>query len=104
LPHQFDIVGNLNPASRAQYPYIVILQHDRMASIRSVIAAPLVEWTSALASSRIHPSITVNGRRYVALIEELAAVPQPAFGERVGSAEAQRYEIIAALDLLFTGI
>ena len=26
------------------------------------------------------------------------------FGKTVGSGEAQRYEIIAALDLLFTGI
>jgi toxin CcdB len=75
-----------------------------MAFIRSVIAAPLVEWTATLASSRIHPSIEINGRKHVALIEELAAIPASIFGANVGSAESQRYEIIAALDLLFTGI
>jgi toxin CcdB len=104
LPHQFDILENLNPATRSRYPYVLILQHDRMAFIRSVIAAPFVEWTGALFGSRIHPSAEINGRKFVALIEELAAIPASILGERVGSAESQRYEIIAALDLLFTGI
>jgi hypothetical protein len=40
----------------------------------------------------------------VALIEQLAAVPLSVLGGHVGSAETQRYEMIAALDLLFTGI
>jgi toxin CcdB len=75
-----------------------------VALIRSIGAAPLVEWTSAFASSRIHPTINVDGQRYVALIEELAAVPPSVLGRSIASAEAQRYEIIAALDLLFTGI
>jgi hypothetical protein len=34
----------------------------------------------------------------------LAAVPRTVFGKTVGSAEPQRYEIVAALDLLFTGV
>lgn len=104
MPHQFDIVENLNPGSRAQYPYVVILQHDRTAFVRTAIAAPLAEWTSALANTRIHPTITIDNRRYVALIEQMAAVPLSVLGGLVGSAETQRYEIIAALDLLFTGI
>jgi hypothetical protein len=37
-------------------------------------------------------------------MEELAAVPRQTLGRAVGSAESQRYDIIAALDLLFTGI
>jgi hypothetical protein len=66
--------------------------------------APLVEWTAALANSRVHPTVNIEGRRYVVLTEHLAAVPRTMFGRTVGSGEAQRYEIIAALDLLFTGI
>jgi hypothetical protein len=48
--------------------------------------------------------VEFEGRRYIALTEHLAAIPQTVFGKTVGSGEAQRYEIIAALDLLFTGI
>jgi hypothetical protein len=38
------------------------------------------------------------------MVEELAAVHRRTLGRTVGSAELQRYELIAALDLLFTGI
>jgi toxin CcdB len=103
LANQFDIVENSNPATRAQYRYLLILQHDRTSSFRVRIAAPLVEWTSALGSSRVHPAVEIEGQRFVVLTEHLAAIPQTVFGKTVGSAETQRYEIIAALDLLFTG-
>jgi hypothetical protein len=49
-------------------------------------------------------TVYVEGKRYIALIEHLAAVPRTVFGKTVGSAEPQRYEIVAALDLLFTGV
>jgi toxin CcdB len=104
LASQFDIVENSNQATRAQYPYLLILQHDRTSSFRVRIAAPLVEWTSDLASSRVHPTVEIDGRRFVALTEHLGAIPQTVLGKIVGPGETQRYEIIAALDLLFTGI
>jgi toxin CcdB len=104
LPRQFDIVENLNLARRGQYPFLIVLQHDRVAALQSVIAAPLVEATAGLAKSRLHPSIAVAGRAYVIVSEELAAVRLNALGRVITSAESIRYEIVAALDLLFTGI
>lgn len=104
MPRQFDIVENLNPRTRLHYPLLVVLQHDRVASLRSMIAAPLVPSANAPASSRLHPSITIGASQFFILTEELAAVPPGVLGAVVGSAEANRYEIIAALDLLFTGI
>lgn len=104
MPQQFDIVENLNPRSRSQYPYLLVLQHDRLSFLRSVVVAPLVEWTNAIAASRIHPTLAVNEKRYVALIEDLATVQPSLLGVAVESAENRRYEIVAALDLLFTGV
>jgi hypothetical protein len=37
-------------------------------------------------------------------MEELAAIPRNSLDRVVGSAESERYHLIAALDLLFTGI
>jgi hypothetical protein len=37
-------------------------------------------------------------------MEELAAVRVGTLGRVIGSAEADRYAIVAAIDLLFTGI
>lgn len=104
MPQQFDIVENLNPARRVQYPFLVVLQHDRIASLRSVVAAPLVDGNAVLPVSRLHVSIVMNERHYLLLIEELAAVLRNSLGRVIASAEADRYEIVRALDFLFTGI
>jgi len=37
-------------------------------------------------------------------MEQLAAVEHSSLGETIASAQSIRYEIVAALDLLFTGI
>ena len=104
MPRQFDVAANLNPATRGHYPYLIVLQHDRLASLRSIVAAPLVEWTGTLEKSRLHPVVAVRGQRFVVFVEEMAAVPPSAFGEVVENVEADRYRIVAAIDLLFTGI
>jgi toxin CcdB len=104
LPLQFDVVENLNAASRRQYPLLLILQHDRVSSIGSIVVAPLKEEQAELAGNRLQPTLEVDGRRYVAFIEQLAAVPRQALGRAVGSAEAHRYDIVRAIDLLFTGV
>jgi toxin CcdB len=101
---QFDIVENANPATRSRYPFLIVLQHDRVSTAATVIVAPLTELTPALASSQLHPSITVRGRRYSLMTEELAAVNRRSLGHVIGSVESLRYAIDAAIDLCFTGI
>jgi toxin CcdB len=104
LLQQFDIVENLNLTTRAQYPFLVILQHDRIARLRTVVAAPLADAAEVRAGSRLQVPIDVAGRRYVMLAEQLAAVQINLLGRVAASAEALRYEIVRAIDLLFTGI
>lgn len=104
MARQFDIVENLNPTRRAQYPFLVVLQHDHVSALRSVIAAPLVDATPDLKASRLHPSIAIDEHQYVIIVEEMAAIPPNVLGRVVSSAEAQRYDIVAAIDLCFTGI
>jgi toxin CcdB len=101
---QFDIVENVNPISRSRYPFLVILQHDRISPASTVIVAPLTESSPPLASSQLHPPIAVFGRPFLLVTEELAAVHRRSLGRVVASAEAQRYQIIAAIDLCFTGV
>jgi toxin CcdB len=104
VAHQFDIVENLNPVSRNRYPFLVVLQHDRTASLNSVIVAPVTASSLAMAASRLHPAVEIGDEKYVLLVEELAGVRDRAIGSIVGSAEGKRYAIVAALDLLFTGV
>jgi len=101
---QFDIVENVNLVTRSRYPFLIVLQHDRVSTAATVIVAPLTESKPALASSKLHPSVTVRDRRYSLMTEELAAVNRRSLGQVIGSAESLRYAIIAAIDLCFTGI
>jgi hypothetical protein len=101
---QFDIIENNNPTARSRYPFLVVLQHNRVASAATTIVAPLTTPNSSLASSQLHPMIHVAGRGYLLVTEELAAVHNRLLGRIVGSAESQRYAVIAAIDLCFTGI
>jgi toxin CcdB len=103
LPQQFDIVENLSPVARAQYPYLIVLQHDRVSSFSAVVVAPLLRTSGPLERTRLHPTVNVAGQTYVIFIEDLAAVPPRQLGRVVGTAEAKRYEIVAAIDMLFTG-
>jgi toxin CcdB len=101
---QFDLLENRNATTRSRYPLLMVLQHDRVAGFSSLVVAPLTEVTVALESTRLHPTVTFQGRRFVILIEELAAVHRRSLGEVVGNAESRRDAIVAALDLVFTGI
>jgi toxin CcdB len=104
IVRQFDIVENLNQITRHRFPLAIVLQNDRIPSTSVVVVAPLTDATPALISTRLDPSIKVGGRSFAVIIEELAAVRVATLGRVMGSAESYRYDIVAAIDLLFTGI
>ena len=101
---QFDIVENLNPQTRSRYPFLVVLQHDRIHGLATLVVAPLTPVSALPALDRLHPKATVGRQSYRVVVEELAAVRSRTLGQTVGSLEGERYAIIAAIDLLFTGI
>jgi toxin CcdB len=104
LVQQFDIVENLDLDGRGEYPFLLVLQHDRISATSGVVVAPLVHAAAAFERTRLHPQVTIEGRRFSVFVEDLAAVPKSMLGRVVGSAEVHRYAIVAAIDLLFTGI
>ena len=69
-----------------------------------MIAAPLAPAGAAFERSRIHPVVNILERRYFIFTERLAAIPTSSIGDVVTNAAESRYEIIAALDMLFTGV
>jgi toxin CcdB len=104
LPYQFDIVENRNAQTRSNFPFVIVLQSDRAASVGSLIVAPLEKSSGPFSRSRIHPSVEVDGIGYVVLCERMAAVPATTLGRVVGSGHTNRYAFTAAIDMLFTGV
>ncbi len=101
---QFDIYENPNPETMGLYPYLLDVQADILADLPTRIVVPLV-----LASEIKKPIPVLNPAMDVCQIKVIMQTPQMAsvklmvLGLKVGSGSAIRDQIIAALDLTFTG-
>jgi toxin CcdB len=100
---QFDLFRH---ARSRRYPFLLDLQADLLRDLATRVVAPLtpVKRLGGKPISRLNPVVAVDGAQYAILFQELAAVPVTAIGETVGSLRSRRDELIAAIDLLFTGI
>lgn len=82
---------------------VVVLQHEHFDELATIIVAPVYKPTELAEISGLRPMITLAGNRHLVAIDRLAAVPKGQLGRVVGSAEAQSFELLKALDLLFSG-
>jgi toxin CcdB len=103
---QFDVYRNANPATRTRIPYLLDVQSDLLEPLATRVVVPLArpEVLGGKPAERLSPGFEVEGRRLLMLTPELAGVPRKALGEPVASLAGERHAIIAALDLVFTGI
>lgn len=102
---QFDVYRNPNRAARKAVPYLVDVQTDLLTGITTRLLAPLVPVAgSTRPVAKLNPIVNVQGEKFVLRMQELAGVPIERFGASVGTLHSQRGEILAALDLLITGI
>jgi toxin CcdB len=99
---QFDV--HRNPRG-GRFPLVLDIQADLLAHLATRVVVPMIKRTrGARAITRLNPIATLRGVEYVLVFQELAAVPRSALGEPVESLAARRDDLVAALDLLFTGI
>ena len=104
--HQFDVCVNGDRQSAARYPYLLVVQTELLAALATRVVVPL-----ALRSSfggrpigRLMPEFNVEGQGVVAVVPELAGVAAHRLGEVVAHVGDRRSDILAALDLLLTGV
>ena len=100
---QFDLYL---PARPARVAYFLDLQTDFLESLNTVIVAPLVaeEHAKIKGHRSLSTRIIVQGNPYLLEAVHLAAIERKTLGPKVGSLADQRYDILAALDFIFTGI
>ncbi len=102
---QFDVYLNPNAATRKAIPVLLDVQADLLDTLATRVVAPLVlAEEMGLAAKHLNPQFKVKGVSVVMSAAELAGVPTRSLGNKVASLKTRRDEIIAALDLLFTGI
>jgi toxin CcdB len=100
---QFDLFEN--PRSKT-YPFLLDVQADLLRDLASRVVVPLAPLGKLRGKplARLNPLVSIAGRDHAVLFQELAAVPTKALRSPVGNLRSRRDELVAALDLLFTGV
>jgi toxin CcdB len=101
---QFDLVPNPITAIRRERPYLICVQDRHLDHLLTRLLAPLVTDQVIRVASRLNPEFDVQGKRLFLLPYDLIALPLRALGTPLANLESERYRIISALDLVFTGI
>jgi toxin CcdB len=103
---QFALYRNRNPATRARFPLLLDIQSDLLGPLATRVVVPLSPASAARSRSMeiLTPTARFDGREYLVLTPLLAGIAARALGATVGDLTSERETIIAALDLLITGI
>lgn len=102
--HQFDVFQNPIIAARTEQPFIVCIQHRDLDYLATRMAAPLATQRVIQVASRLNPMLEVGGRTLYFLPQNLFAVPVRMLRKAIDNLERERDRIVAALDLVFTGV
>jgi toxin CcdB len=100
---QFDVFANPDAAEATYRPFLVVLQSDLVSDLRATIVAPLVRRRDMTGAQRLNPLVTFGGEEFWLAIHELFALDRRILRKNVASLAESRDQIIAALDMLFTG-
>ncbi|MBF0178379.1 MAG: CcdB family protein [Magnetococcales bacterium] len=100
---QFDLYEYHRSGSHASF--LVEVQSDLLQTLKTRVVIPLYLVCPDTPLIRIlNPTVALSGGTYFLSTAEMAAVRHSELKQVVGSLSAMRHEIIAAVDLLFTGI
>jgi toxin CcdB len=101
---QFDLFANPFQRSRDRQPFLVALQNDLLSrNLDTVVVAPLETADSGKYADRLNPRVSVEDKAFMLIAQEIVTVRKSVLGRSCGSLAHERDNIVAALDLLFTG-
>jgi toxin CcdB len=100
---QFDVFANPDANEAAYRPFLIVLQSDLVSDLAVTIVAPLVRRKDMAGAQRLNPLVTVGGEEFWLATHELFALDRRILRKKIVSLAECRDQIIAALDMLFTG-
>lgn len=106
VTRRFDVVPNPGKRDARTVPYLLVLQSELLDGIDTRVVAPLLR-PPALASkklTRLNPEFDIDGETLIMLTQQIASIPVQALARPVVNLGHEHSRIVAALDLLFSGI
>jgi toxin CcdB len=104
---QFAVHRNRNAATKARFPFLLDVQSGLLEELGTRVVIPLTPASAATKRGTLQtltPLCTVEGKPHVLMTPQLAGIAAKELGPPVADLSHDRQAIIAALDLLFTGI
>ena len=102
---QFDVYQNPNPLSKIRIPYLLDIQHDLLSQFNTRVIIPMVlREAMSIPAEILNPVFLIEGRDVVLSTAELAGIDKKQLGSVVMNINQDRDKIIAAINLLVTGI
>ncbi len=105
---QFDVYRNGGKHAKI-VPFVVDIQNDLLSDFATRVVVPLHSSTILKENNvdviqKLNPEFTVCDTEVILFPQQMAAVHSRELGKKVDSLVASRHEIIAALDVLTSGI
>jgi toxin CcdB len=86
------------------YPLLLDVQAELLDRLATRVVVPLTQRDEhGPPVTRLNPTSMIGDVEYVLVFQEMAAVPASSLGHVVASLASRRTELVAAIDLLFTG-
>lgn len=102
---QFTVHENINQHTRDTYPYLLDVQSDLLEGLNTRVVIPLCN--SSIVGKKpidnLSPQFEIQGSSFTLLTPQLAGIAISDLGPAIDSLSEHRFEIINALDFLFTG-
>ncbi len=99
-----DVLRNPLRGSRLEKPYVVCLQHHLLDHVGTRVTASLLLEPVGSIGNRLHPEILVDSRVLYLDPTDIMTFSIAHLGKPVANLAAERDRILAALDLVFTGV
>jgi toxin CcdB len=103
---QFTVCRNKNPQTRSAVPFLLDVQNDLFDGLETRVVIPLSPLSELKGQTlrTLMPVLEIEGERFVMLTPQMAGIPKSELGAQVTTVEQYRFEIIAAIDFLVTGV
>jgi len=101
----FRIYENRSATSE-NYPFLIDVQSDLLSALETRLVIPLMrsENIGRKPIKNLNPLVKVNGSSYIAMTQQMAAIPKAILGTMMEVMEFSRLEILNSIDFLVTGI
>jgi hypothetical protein len=101
---QFDVFANPSRIGSEERPYVVSIQSPFWNEIATRICVPLIDERFIRPQGRLNPRIALGPRILYFHPLEVFTLPTRLLRKPIANLGDYSYQIVAALDLMFTGI